>query len=896
MILTRRKFLRTLVVGAGSVVAMQLIGCTNDSNDDTDNQSDPLLNYFPHGVASGDPKPESIILWTRLSEQYAEAADVPVGLVVWESGKEDTPVVAIDNLLVSSDDDYCLRVKVEGLDPYTTYYYKFVYTGSDGVQYASRKGRTKTALAASSNDKVKFALASCQDFIGRYYNSYLTLLQDHDDTDFILFIGDFIYETTGDPSFQDSTDDRKIEFTDRDGAITINGGEKTEYQAAQSLDNYREIYKTYRNDEILQEVLAKFPIIDIWDDHEFTDDAWQMYSTYDELATMKGNGTGQKATQRCTNAMKAFIEYVPFDDSEWANTSGNENSIVAGKNVIETGAGGAGKYHPRIHRSFDFGNTMKLVATDYRSFRPDHPIAEDTFPGHMMGIEHELSAVMGFDFLGEELTDSQQDLVGQCINYCQWSDLSDDLDSGDANPNVHLKSSIYGQLVNSYIKADFDPSEAQKKADNVVSSGLLSVDYLDGLISHLGLRIDRTVPVVGTGTVRTPDLSIEETKGIPFSAMGKTSLVTSFGTRYAASPKWYELYSLLRAGRYKTILLPTNKVYGVELPTIETKWSEDGFSLTDDNDNLAVQDWQNAWGDDQLGWVKVELDETQATWRFVANSVSNAAMVVDLSTQSVDRFEDKYDKKPYSADSKYPNGITPARIDQARSMLGLIEKILPAVMGDDKILISIDQWDGLPLARNYLQEHVYKNDNNNTILLSGDIHSSWVAEHNNQDRDSQKLFEFTGASISSASASGLIEGIIESIEDGTGQDLSDLKDFIIDVLDPMLVPDESGLDHYSFASEVLDNDDKQTMKYRENIENNTNLHHKNTSEHGIVIIEASSEKVETNYYTYKPEFVTECHYDNAARFIEENIVHRQFTISGDATNRKLELTKGERYS
>lgn len=63
-----------------------------------------------------------------------------------------------------------------------------------------------------------------------------------------------------------------------------------------------------------------------------------------------------------------------------------------------------------------------------------------------------------------------------------------------------------------------------------------------------------------------------------------------------------------------------------------------------------------------------------------------------------------------------------------------------------------------------------------------------------------------------------------------------------------------------------------------------------------MIIEASSEKVETNYYTYKPEFVTECHYDDAARFIEENISHRQFTISGDATNRKLELTKGEPYS
>ncbi|KXO12891.1 alkaline phosphatase [Moritella sp. JT01] len=120
---------------------------------------------------------------------------------------------------------------------------------------------------------------------------------------------------------------------------------------------------------------------------------------------------------------------------------------------------------------------------------------------------------------------------------------------------------------------------------------------------------------------------------------------------------------------------------------------------------------------------QAELDETQATWRFVANFVSNAAMVVDLSTKYVDRFEEKYDKNPYSSDSKYPNGITRTRIEQAR----LMETVLPAVMGDDKILISIDQWDGLPLARKYLQENVYKNEDNNTILLSGDIHSSWVA-------------------------------------------------------------------------------------------------------------------------------------------------------------------------
>ena len=137
---------------------------------------------------------------------------------------------------------------------------------NDNVYFSSRTGRTKTAPAADSTREVKFAYVSCQDYIGRYFNTYLKLLDE--DLDFIVHLGDYIYETTGNPQFQTPSDDRKMVFDDIAGAIERGEGDNRYYSAA-SLDNYRQIYKTIRNDEVIQQIHESFPMIAIWDDHEF---------------------------------------------------------------------------------------------------------------------------------------------------------------------------------------------------------------------------------------------------------------------------------------------------------------------------------------------------------------------------------------------------------------------------------------------------------------------------------------------------------------------------------------------------------------------------------------------------------------------------------------------------
>ena len=162
--------------------------------------------YFPQSVASGDPTPDSVVLWTRA---VGPDGGIPtrVDLAV-ATDPEMANVVTGRVIDVDMEYDGVVKVKVDGLMPYSDYYYQFSFGGN-----ASPIGRTRTAPEPGSDQPVRFAVVYCQDYIGRYYNAYLKMLLDHDeDIDFIVHLGDYIYETTGDPQFQDPTAERKIEF------------------------------------------------------------------------------------------------------------------------------------------------------------------------------------------------------------------------------------------------------------------------------------------------------------------------------------------------------------------------------------------------------------------------------------------------------------------------------------------------------------------------------------------------------------------------------------------------------------------------------------------------------------------------------------------------------------
>lgn len=498
MNITRRDVLKTIVIAAAAtgLSAPALAG------------TPALPKYrrrsgFPQGIASGDPKPESVVLWTRIVDPMLGDDDTAVRVQLATSPSFLPYTLLVDTKLTAkAANDRCIRVKVTNLAPNRYYFYRFLNADRSRV---SPVGRTKTAPLPGADAPIRFAFASCQDYIGRYYNSYLPLLtpeQDH--LDFLLHVGDFIYETTGDPSFQGGAAERSIRFGDEAGAIQL-GDPAAPYFAARSLSNYRQLYKTYRSDIVLQEVLAKFPLIAIWDDHEFSDDCWQDNGTYFD------GRRSERAPNRRRAAERAWLEYIPIDDTE---------TVGAPADIIDTAAD---RLFPngRIYRALRFGRNLNLTLTDYRSYRPDHLVDEDAFPATIIATEpalRQMYARKGRDFALDQ---------AEMQPYMPWT----------AIPATYQQVLI-AVVTQEYLQGGIDggAAAAQAKAIQVLTAaGYLSVTALNRRVQASGLGLP------GLPTVGLP-------VGLSYEMLGKASVFGNFGARYGLIQKWFDLYALFRSG------------------------------------------------------------------------------------------------------------------------------------------------------------------------------------------------------------------------------------------------------------------------------------------------------------------------------------------------------------
>jgi alkaline phosphatase D len=302
-------------------------------------------DVFPQSVASGEPRPTSVIIWTRV-EPETPGEDVEVSYVV-ALDEAMTMKVAEATFTAKADLDHTVKLKVTGLLAGTHHYYQFKARG-----VASRVGRTKTAPVEGADVPLRFAFASCQDFVGRYYHSWKALLDETSqagkDLDLIVYLGDYIYETDGDPMFQTADSPRRI---------TLPVGKPLgDYKSAVELADYRALYKQYRRDKTLQAVHERFPFVVIWDDHEFADDSAQ--DRVADLDNAKGStpGTDEREPNRRLNATRAWVEFQPIDVPPQA----------AGE------AFGAFK----MYRRLTFGKHVEFFMTDQRLFRSGPVVPE----------------------------------------------------------------------------------------------------------------------------------------------------------------------------------------------------------------------------------------------------------------------------------------------------------------------------------------------------------------------------------------------------------------------------------------------------------------------------------------------------------------------------------------
>lgn len=331
----RRAFLKWGSFLTVSVASAGLTGCLSGGGGNEEKPGEQFS--FPQGVASGDPKPDSIVLWTRVERSRGSG---PVSVRVQVSERQDFATLLVDDVRSASADwDYTLRNKVTGLRPATTYYYRFIAGNT-----TSTVGRTRTAPATGTSlAQLKFAFVSCQDWSVNHWAALDELATQ--ELDFIVHLGDYIYESVG-ANFQTG----KVEA--RHGKITLPNGTKRADGAsyATTLADYRHLYKTYRSDARLQKLHSLFPMIAIWDDHEFSDDCWEDRQTY----AVGDDQTAQTGRRRSAN--QAWFEFMPADVSLNLASPSFQNI--------------------QLYRSFTFGDLATLVMTDQRLYRADHVIPE----------------------------------------------------------------------------------------------------------------------------------------------------------------------------------------------------------------------------------------------------------------------------------------------------------------------------------------------------------------------------------------------------------------------------------------------------------------------------------------------------------------------------------------
>jgi alkaline phosphatase D len=270
------------------------------------------------------------------------------------------------NVVALAAADHCVRVRVTELEPATTYYYRFRYLSASGWA-ETRVARTRTAPDDAADVTVRFGVVCCQDYGGKYFHVHRHLSEQ--DVDFVLHLGDYVYESVGDTSFQTPTEGREVVFSAPEEALEVGRGNGS-FMAAQSLSNYRDLYKQYRSDPDLQALHERHPIIAIWDDHEFSDDS------HGQVANYTDGREDESSPERRAAADRAWFEYMPVD---------YDTAPAAGLDGSRDFPDDFG-----IYRSFVFGQHLELVVTDLRRFRPDHLIPEDAPPGVVFLTQSEL--------------------------------------------------------------------------------------------------------------------------------------------------------------------------------------------------------------------------------------------------------------------------------------------------------------------------------------------------------------------------------------------------------------------------------------------------------------------------------------------------------------------------
>jgi alkaline phosphatase D len=336
---------------------------------------------FRHGVASGDPLRDRVVLWTRVTPG-TPGEIVDVGWMIARDARMSR-LVASGSRRTSAEQDYTVKLDAVALEPGATYYYRFSARGA-----RSPIGRTRT-LPPRPTSRVRLAIASCANLPFGFFNVYGRIAA-RSDLAAVLHLGDYIYEyANGRYGNRNEGDGRaldRVPFPDREIV---------------SLDDYRARYAQYREDPDLQAAHRQHPFICIWDDHEFANDAWRDGAENHQDA--EGPWPARKSA-----AMRAWREWMPVRD-------------VAASEPY------------RLYRQFAFGDLADVMMLDTRIEGRDAPVPRTDTAATERASRQILGATQE-EWLFENLLDSRAagkpwQILGQQVMF------STQTPAGQSTPN-----------------------------------------------------------------------------------------------------------------------------------------------------------------------------------------------------------------------------------------------------------------------------------------------------------------------------------------------------------------------------------------------------------------------------------------------------------------------------
>ena len=284
-------------------------------------------HVFRHGIASGDPLPDAVLIWTRVTPTSSSTPGSGTGPKVdvhWEVARDESfrHIVRRGTFSTGPSRDHTVKVDVRGLAPETWYFFRFRCAG-----VTSRTGRTRTAPARDATpDHLRFGVVSCANWQAGWFSSYRGLAA-RDDLHAVVHLGDYLYEY--------GPGEYGYGFSDEDIRTHVPGHDMV------SLSDYRQRHGQYKTDPDLQDLHAKYPWIITWDDHEVADDQWEDGAKNHDAATQAPYPI------RRARAHRAYDEWMPVR--------------LDGTAKLRDG--------DRLYRRFRFGQLAEISMLDLRSYR-----------------------------------------------------------------------------------------------------------------------------------------------------------------------------------------------------------------------------------------------------------------------------------------------------------------------------------------------------------------------------------------------------------------------------------------------------------------------------------------------------------------------------------------------